>query len=71
MFWIIHRLRLLLACFHFVLAALFFLFLLKNSHLAATLFLSSTAVLSIVTLVLARTWAKMMATPGSMRHCQC
>lgn len=54
----IERLRLLVAIFHFVLAALFFLFLMKDSELAATLHLSGVAVLAIVTLILARTWAK-------------
>ena len=56
------RLRLLVAIFHFVLAALFFLFLLKDSDLAATIFLSSVAVLAIVIIVLARTWT-MKKTP--------
>lgn len=52
------RLRILVAVFHFVLAALFFLFLLKDSDLAAIVFLSSVAVLAVIILVLARTWAK-------------
>ena len=54
----IRRLRLIVACFHFVLAPLGFLFLMKDSDLAATIFLSSVAVLTIATIVLARTWAK-------------
>ena len=54
----IKRLRLIVACFHFALAALFFLFLMKNSDLAATIFLSCVAVLSVVAVVLANTWAK-------------
>ena len=53
----IKRLRLLVAIFHFVLAALFFLFMLKDSDLAAIIFLSSVAVLATVIIVLARTWA--------------
>ena len=54
----IKRLRLLVACFHFVLAALFFLFLMKNADLAATIFLSCVAVLAVVAVVFANTWAK-------------
>ena len=54
----IKRLRLIVACFHFALAALFFLFLMKNSDLAATIFLSCVAVLSVAAVVLANTWAK-------------
>ena len=54
----IKRLRLLVACFHFVLAALFFLFLMKNADLAATIFLSCVAVLAVIAVVLANTWAK-------------
>ena len=54
----ISRLRLVVAIFHFVLAALFFLFLMENSDLTATIFLSSVVVLVIVTIVFARTWAK-------------
>jgi hypothetical protein len=46
------------ACFHFVLAALFFLFLMKNVDLAAIIFLTSVAVLAIVAVVLGNTWAK-------------
>ena len=42
----IKRLRLIVACFHFAIAALLFLFLMKND-LAATLFLSIVAVLSV------------------------
>ena len=52
------RLRLIVASFHFALAVLFFLFLMKNADLAATIFLSCVAVLAIVTIVLANTWAK-------------
>ncbi len=55
---IIERLRLLVAIFHFGIAALFFLFFLKNSDLAATIFFSSLTVLAIVVIVLANTWAK-------------
>ncbi len=54
----IRRLRLIVACFHFVLAALFFLFLMKNVDLAAIIFLTSVAVLAIVAVVLGNTWAK-------------
>ena len=54
----IKRLRLIVACFHFALAALFFLFLMKNADLAATIFLSCVAVLAIVAVVFANTWAK-------------
>ena len=54
----IKRLRLIVACFHFVLAALFFLFLMKNADLAATIFLSCVAVLAVIAVVLANTWAK-------------
>ena len=54
----IKRLRLLVACFHFVLAALFFLFLMKNADLAATIFLSCVAVLAVLAVVFANTWAK-------------
>jgi hypothetical protein len=54
----IKRLRLIVACFHFALAALFFLFLMKNSNLAATIFLSCVAVLSVAAVVFANTWAK-------------
>ena len=54
----IERLRLIVACFHFALALLLFLFLLKNADLAATIFLSCVAVLSVVAVVLANTWAK-------------
>ena len=53
----IKRLRLIVACFHFAIAALLFLFLMKND-LAATLFLSIVAVLSVAAVVLANTWAK-------------
>ena len=53
----IKRLRLIVACFLFAIAALLFLFLMK-SDLAATLFLSIVAVLSVATVVLANTWAK-------------
>ena len=54
----IKRLRLIVACFHFVLAALFFLFLMKNADLAATIFLSCVAVLAVIAVVLANTWAR-------------
>ncbi len=54
----IKRLRIIVACFHFVLAALLFLFLMKNSDLAATVFLCCVAVLSVVAVVLGNTWAK-------------
>lgn len=53
----IKRLRLIVACFLFAIAALLFLFLMK-SDLAATLFLSIVAVLSVAAVVLANTWAK-------------
>ena len=54
----IRRLRLIVACFHFALAALFFLYLMKDSDLAATIHLSSVGVLAIVAVLLANTWAK-------------
>ena len=54
----IKRLRLIVACFHFALAALFFLYLMKNADLAATIHLSCVAILSVVAVVLANTWAK-------------
>ncbi len=54
----IKRLRLIVACFHFALAALFFLYLMKNSGLAATIHLSCVAVLSVAAVSLANTWAK-------------
>ena len=54
----IERLRLIVACFHYALAALFFLFLMKNADLAAGIFYPCLAVLTIVTVVSANTWAK-------------
>jgi uncharacterized membrane protein len=54
----IQRLRLIVACFHFALAALFFLFLMNNADLAETIFLSCVAILAVVAVVLANTWAK-------------
>lgn len=54
----IKRLRLIVGYFHFVLAALFFLFMMKNADLAATVFLSCVAILAVVAVVLANTWAK-------------
>ncbi len=54
----IKRLQLIVACFHFALAALFFLFLMKNADLAANIFLSCVAILAIAAVVLANTWAK-------------
>ena len=54
----IKRLRLIVACFHFALAALFFLYLMKNADLAATIHLSCVAILAVVAVVLANTWAK-------------
>ena len=54
----IKRLRLIVACFHFALAVLFFLYLMKDSDLAATIHLSSVGVLAIVAVLLANTWAK-------------
>ena len=56
--YVIERLRLLVACFHFVLAALLYLFLLNNADLAAIIFLVSVALAAVVVIVLARTWAK-------------
>ena len=53
----IKRLRLIVACFHFAIAALLLLFLFK-SDLAATFFLLIVAVLSVAAVVLANTWAK-------------
>ena len=54
----IKRLRLIVACFHFALAALFFLYLMKNADLAATIHLSCVAILAVAAVVLANTWAK-------------
>ena len=54
----IKRLRLIVACFHFALAGLFFLYLMKNADLAATIHLSCVVILSVVAVVLANTWAK-------------
>ena len=59
----IKRLRLIVACFHFALAVLFFLYLMKNAdlaatNLAATIHLTCVAILAVVTVVLANTWAK-------------
>ncbi len=54
----IKRLRLIVACFHFALAALFFLFLMKNADLAANIFLSCLVILAVAAVVLANTWAK-------------
>ncbi len=54
----IRRLRLIVACFHFALAALFFLFLMRNADLAAAIFLSCVAVLAVAAVVSANTWAK-------------
>ena len=54
----IKRLRLIVACFHFALAVLFFLYLMKNTDLAATIHLSCVAILAVSAVVLANTWAK-------------
>ena len=54
----IKRLRLIVACFHFAMAGLFFLYLMKNVDLAATIHLSCVAVLAVAAVVLANTWAK-------------
>lgn len=54
----IKRLRLIVACFHFALAGLFFLYLMKNSDLAATIFLYCVLTIAITAVVLANTWAK-------------
>ncbi len=54
----IKRLRLIVACFHFALAALFFLYLMKNDDLAATIHLSCVTILAVAAVVLANTWAK-------------
>ncbi len=54
----IKRLRLIVACFHFALAGLFFLYLMKNSDLAATIFLYCVVTIAITAVVLANTWAK-------------
>ncbi|MBR4219081.1 MAG: hypothetical protein IKR71_08580 [Bacteroidales bacterium] len=43
---------------HFALAALFFLFSMNNADLAETIFLSCVAILAVVAVVLANTWAK-------------
>ena len=53
----IKRLRLIVACFHFAIAAMLFIFLLKND-IAAKVFLICIAVLSVAAVVLANTWAK-------------
>ena len=53
----IKRLRLVVACFHFALAPLSFLFLMRND-LAMTVFLSCVVVFSVAAVVLANTWAK-------------
>ena len=55
---IIERLRLLVAIFNFGIAALFFLYLLKDKDLATTIFFSALTLLAIVIIVLANTWAK-------------
>ena len=54
----IKRLRLIVACFHFAIAGLFFLYLMKNADLAATIHLSCVAILAVAAVVLANTWAK-------------
>lgn len=54
----IKRLRLIVACFHFALAGLFFLYLMKDSDLAATIFLYCVVTIAITAVVLANTWAK-------------
>ena len=54
----IKRLRLIVACFHFALAGLFFLYLMKNTNLAKTIHLSCVAILAVIAVVLANTWAK-------------
>ena len=54
----IKRLRLIVACFHYVLAALFFLFLMKNTDHAATIFQACVVIIAVVVVVLANTWAK-------------
>ena len=54
----IKRLRLIVACFHFALAVMFFLYLMKNTDLAATIHLSCVAILAVVAVVSANTWAK-------------
>jgi hypothetical protein len=54
----IKRLRLIVACFHFAMAGLFFLYLMKNADLAATIHLSCVAILAVAAVVLANTWAK-------------
>lgn len=54
----IKRLRLIVACFHFALAALFFLYLMKNADLAAAIHLSCVAILAVIAVVLANTWAR-------------
>ena len=54
----IKRLRLIVACFHFILTALFFLLMINNAKLAETLFLSCVTALAVAAIVLANTWAK-------------
>ena len=54
----IKRLRLIVACFHFALAPLGFLFLMKNTDLGATIYFSCVFVFSVAAVVSANTWAK-------------
>ncbi|MDT3361190.1 MAG: DUF3784 domain-containing protein [Bacteroidota bacterium] len=54
----IKRLRLITACLHFALAAMLFLFLMKDADLAATIFLYCVVTIAITAVVLANTWAK-------------
>ncbi len=54
----IRRLRLIVACFHFSLAPLGFLFLLKDSALASNIFIACVAALSVAAVILANTWAR-------------
>lgn len=53
----IERLRLIVACFHFALAALNFVLLMQND-LAKDLFWIGLIVVSVAAVVLANTWAK-------------
>ena len=53
----IKKLRLLVACLHFVIAGLFFLFLFRGKW-TATVFLWGVIVSAVLVLILARTWAK-------------
>ena len=54
----IRRLRLIVACFHFALAPMGFIFLLKDSALASNIFIACVTALSVAAVILANTWAR-------------